>query len=1099
MANRLIKRRYNNLLATRNHYYNDGGLFSNPFKGAGAADFKNSLIGAAGAAVGNIGGGAIGGGLESGAGKALQGLSSIASAIPGPWGAVACLCEGQRVITRDGRFVNIEDLTPEDGIIGFSEQTNSIAPQTTTLQMLEFYKPCVRIELQSGLNLECSTDHPVYIADSGRATRKYVDGVRTRVKTYSYVKAGDIKVGQYAGVIDEIPIFGNLNVEKAYLIGMLIGDGSYTKRSIVALHTGDEDTWNYVESNSYGVVVNRFDSEEKYSKEFRTYRIIDGCQMMRGLGLYGQSKFNKTLPNNIHLWNKESIANLIAGLWDTDGYVTIESNDKKKHRICFCQSNFSLIRAVQEQLIKFGIHSSIKFNKPKKSIIKGRQVNSKESYVLTIKDKKSCLRFIENIHLNISYKQKNLDRIKELIKAKFTKDNSFRQGVHADRIVSITPIGVQRIYNLEAHQDHNYIANFIVTHNSAGLGVLGGLTNRMFGSKLNTENIAKVESDINRLNNFQSNASDYDTLSQNWANANAAMGFSDSYIGKDGWFSNTAKKKARELRAQVETGNAFMQNALLNNAANIENSQAQNMLGNYTAFGGKLMTHGATFNTGVIKVNNGGTHEENPYEGVPMGVDEQGIPNLVEEGEVIFDDYVFSNRLKVPKSVRKKYKLRGNKPLTFADAATQMSKESEERPNDPISQLGLKDSLTKLRDAQEQVRVEKAGVSNKFAIGGDTAGSHSRMTPRGYAVTPFVGPDPIYVSGGKSPDSGYISTAPPIVKRVYPEMPTLPPGISPDIQGSTMPKKFALQEPTKPGEESGTSTGGIKRLSQENGNNKLGNAPTWMRYIPAFASGVMSITDALGLTNKPDYGDAEAMLEASRGAGTYTPISFRPVGNYLTYNPFDRDYYLNKLNAEAGATRRSLLNTASGNRGTAMAGLLASDYNALGKVGDLARQAEEYNLAQRQKVEEFNRATDMFNSEGIFKADAANQSAQLNARSSYLKGMLSASELRQKERLAATSARSANLSNFINSLGDIGRENYQRNMIISDPSKYYYIDGNGNVIYKGAYHDLDEAGQTYVDGYIARNQKKTEGNNNGEKKNNKAARGGYLTIKRKRR
>ena len=63
---------------------------------------------------------------------------------------------------------------------------------------------------------------------------------------------------------------------------------------------------------------------------------------------------------------------------------------------------------------------------------------------------------------------------------------------------------------------------------SAGLGVLGGLTNRMFGSKLNNENIDKVESDISRLNNFQSNASDYDALSQNWADANTAMGFSNS-------------------------------------------------------------------------------------------------------------------------------------------------------------------------------------------------------------------------------------------------------------------------------------------------------------------------------------------------------------------------------------------------------------------------------------------------------------------------------------------------------------------------------------------------------------------------------------------
>ena len=93
---------------------------------------------------------------------------------------------------------------------------------------------------------------------------------------------------------------------------------------------------------------------------------------------------------------------------------------------------------------------------------------------------------------------------------------------------------------------------------------------------------------------------------------------------------------------------------------------------NWNAFGGDLMTNGATWDNGFTYIGNGGSHESNPNEGVQVGVDPQGIPNLVEEGEVIFNDYVFSNRLIVPNAVREKYKLRGNKELTFADAAKQM-------------------------------------------------------------------------------------------------------------------------------------------------------------------------------------------------------------------------------------------------------------------------------------------------------------------------------------------------------------------------------------------------------------------------------------------
>lgn len=505
------------------------------------------------------------------------------------------------------------------------------------------------------------------------------------------------------------------------------------------------------------------------------------------------------------------------------------------------------------------------------------------------------------------------------------------------------------------------------------------------------------------------------------------------------------------------------------------------------AFGGDLMTHGANFDTGITLVGNGGTHEENPLEGVPMGMDSEGVPNLVEEGEVIFNDYVFSKRLKVPKEVRKKYKLRGTNSLTFADAATQMSKESEERPNDPISKAGLEDGMLKLMMAQEQIRAKKGG--NKFAKGGRIgriyAGEEGDPYPQNLALSYRLGllsPNPEFDNSKK-----WFATLP-MSPREYSQSDQL--GIDLSPRNPLSPLVIGSGRPIALPETART----IPEKERVGTNNNLKMAPTWMRYAPVYASGIVSMTDALGLTNKPDYGDAKAILEASKNAGAYTPVKFNPVSNYLTYRPFDRNFYTNKLSAESGAARRAILNTSGGNRSRALAGILAADYNAQGKMGDLFRQGEEYNLAQRQKVEEFNRATNMFNSEGTFKADQANQAAQLQARSSYLKGALAASELRQKERLASTSARSANLSNFINSLGDIGRENFSRNMIVGDKSKYYTLGPNGEPIYKGAFYDLPEAEQAYISGYANReSEKKKSKSKSGDKK----SKGGYLTIRRK--
>ena len=75
--------------------------------------------------------------------------------------------------------------------------------------------------------------------------------------------------------------------------------------------------------------------------------------------------------------------------------------------------------------------------------------------------------------------------------------------------------------------------------------------------------------------------------------------------------------------------------------------------GNYSmkAFGGELGTNGTDWRNGLLYVDEGDSHERNPLGGVPMGLDENGVPNLVEEGETVFNDYVFSNRLKVPSSM----------------------------------------------------------------------------------------------------------------------------------------------------------------------------------------------------------------------------------------------------------------------------------------------------------------------------------------------------------------------------------------------------------------------------------------------------------------
>lgn len=126
------------------------------------------------------------------------------------------------------------------------------------------------------------------------------------------------------------------------------------------------------------------------------------------------------------------------------------------------------------------------------------------------------------------------------------------------------------------------------------------------------------------------------------------------------------------------------------------------------ALGGDMQTNGSDFTDGLTEVNAGGTHEENPNGGVPMGIAPDNNPNLVEEGETIYNDYVFSNRINPDEAALKKfhiYSSGGN--LTYADLSKRLEKEAKERPNDPISMDGLNAQLAKLAQEQERQKAEE--------------------------------------------------------------------------------------------------------------------------------------------------------------------------------------------------------------------------------------------------------------------------------------------------------------------------------------------------------------------------------------------------------
>lgn len=145
-----------------------------------------------------------------------------------------------------------------------------------------------------------------------------------------------------------------------------------------------------------------------------------------------------------------------------------------------------------------------------------------------------------------------------------------------------------------------------------------------------------------------------------------------------------------------------------NFARNVNNWNNSKSTTKRYALGGDMQSNGGDFSDGLTEVNAGGTHEENPNGGVPMGVAPDNQPNLVEEGETIYNDYVYSNRIKPDKEALKKFHIYGSGgKMTYADLSKKLEKESKERPNDPISKDGLNAQLSKLAQEQERQKAEE--------------------------------------------------------------------------------------------------------------------------------------------------------------------------------------------------------------------------------------------------------------------------------------------------------------------------------------------------------------------------------------------------------
>ena len=460
---------------------------------------------------------------------------------------------------------------------------------------------------------------------------------------------------------------------------------------------------------------------------------------------------------------------------------------------------------------------------------------------------------------------------------------------------------------------------------------------------------------------------------------------------------------ASDRNRQREEANRRVSQAIMAQNILLSQKEAQDALANIVAFGGWVGTHGGDYPTGFSEFNEGGSHESNINGGIPQGVDPNGNSNLVEEGETKWDDYVFSKRLKVPKGFGKAYDLGRVDKKSYADASKKLSKESEERPFDPISKRGRDAMLGRLQQAQEaQKSIDKADEAMNevfdlnelgdilYAEGGSI---HIQPSKRG-----------TFTAAAKKRGKGVQEFARQVLANK-------------DNYSSAMVKKANFARNASKWHDGGgwieqkvpfTSTLGndMPDLAQASKEALSYDRPTAKRpkrdwsqlglFAPALTNTGLAISDAFSTPEEVSYGQMDLSPYMTR--------------RRLPYEPIDREYMANKYRAQANATARNIINTSAGNPASARAALVAHNYNALNALGDMYIKSDEIN--RQRKKESI-----------MFDAEQDRQLAALAAQQQQFNIMnnINEQQINAQNRAAARNSRRSGISQIGQSIGEASR------------------------------------------------------------------------------
>jgi intein/homing endonuclease len=237
---------------------------------------------------------------------------------------VLCIHEDTLIALGDGREIPIKSIKAGDRVHSLNRSTNEI--EVKECHGCAPTRVCngIKITLENGMSVTLTPDHKVLTPGGMRPVETLTDGDLVAV---SY------NVSQKDCIDEDLAPWLGSNIDIAYLLGLLSGDGSINKNTIT-ISTGIKENHDrimeylqtafpvlnlheYFHCRSWYVTLScslLLNDSSFGSRKTKLHKLFEDLGMK-------QSCLNKTVPNWVLQCSEEVRYSYLAGLIDSDGYV----------------------------------------------------------------------------------------------------------------------------------------------------------------------------------------------------------------------------------------------------------------------------------------------------------------------------------------------------------------------------------------------------------------------------------------------------------------------------------------------------------------------------------------------------------------------------------------------------------------------------------------------------------------------------------------------------------------------------------------------------------------------------------------------------------